>query len=68
MQMSQEKVAEVSYCYNSRDSRKIVRKFPFMEAAKFTDRDRTFLDVTPGKGLTLVLTPLPTTLSDESVY
>ena len=62
MQMAREEVAEVSYCYYSRDSREIVRKFPCLEAAKFTDRDRTifghsacgpartFLDVAPGKG------------------
>ena len=47
MQMAQEEVAEVSYCYYSRDSREIVRKFPCLEAAKFTDRDRTFWDVLP---------------------
>ena len=38
-------VGEVSYYYYSRDSREIVRKFPCMEVAKFTDRDLTFLDV-----------------------
>ena len=47
MQMEREEVAEVSYCYYSQDSRKIVRKFPCLEAAKFTDRDRTFWDVLP---------------------
>ena len=47
MQMAQEEVAEVSYCYYSWDSREIVRKFPCLEAAKFTDRDRTFWDVLP---------------------
>ena len=47
MQMAREEVAEVSYCYYSRDSREIVRKFPCLEAAKFTDRDRTFWDVLP---------------------
>ena len=64
MQMAREEVAEVSYCYYSWDSRKIVRKCPCMEAVKFTDRDWTFLggftrgpawtfsDVAPGKGLT----------------
>ena len=46
-QMAREEVAEVSYCYYSRDSREIVRKFPCLEAAKFTDRDRTFWDVLP---------------------
>ena len=62
MQMAREEVAEVSYCYYSRDSREIVQKFPCMEAAKFTDHDRTFwdvlpaalhkrLDIAPGKGL-----------------
>ena len=45
--MAREEVAEVSYCYYSRDSREIVRKFPCLEAAKFTDRDRTFWDVLP---------------------
>ena len=44
MQMAREEVAEVSYCYYSRE---IVRKFPCLEAAKFTDRDRTFWDVLP---------------------
>ena len=38
---------EVAYCYYSQDSREIVRKFPCLEAAKFTDRDRTFWDVLP---------------------
>ena len=47
MQMAREEVAEVSYCYYSRDSREIIRKFPCLEAAKFTDRDRTFWDVLP---------------------
>ena len=47
MQTAREEVAEVSYCYYSRDSREIVRKFPCLEAAKFTDRDRTFWDVLP---------------------
>ena len=47
MQMAREEVAEVSYCYYSRDSREIVRKFPCLEAVKFTDRDRTFWDVLP---------------------
>ena len=47
VQMAREEVAEVSYCYYSRDSREIVRKFPCLEAAKFTDRDRTFWDVLP---------------------
>ena len=47
MQMAREEVAEVSYCYYSQDSREIVQKFPCMEAAKFTDRDRTFWDVLP---------------------
>ena len=42
MQMAREEVAKVSYCYYSRDSHEIVRKFPCLEAAKFTDRDRTF--------------------------
>ena len=67
MQMALEEVAEVSYCYYSRDSREIVRKFPCLEAAKFTDHDRTFWDVlprgpartfsdvAPGKGLTYLL-------------
>ena len=52
-------VAEVSYCYYSRDSREIVLKFPCMEVAKFTDQTgrfacgpaRTFLDAAPCKGL-----------------
>ena len=44
MQMVQE---EVSYCYYSWDSREIVRKFPCMEAAKFTDRDWTFWGILP---------------------
>ena len=47
MQMAREVVAEVSYCYYSWDSREIVRKFPCLEAAKFTNRDRTFWDVLP---------------------
>ena len=47
MQMAREEVAEVSYCYYSRDTREIVRKFPCMEAAKFTDRDLMFWDVLP---------------------
>ena len=47
MQMTREEVAEVSYCYYSRDSLVIVRKFPCLEAAKFTDRDRMFWDVLP---------------------
>ena len=47
MQMAREEVAEVSYCYYSRDSSETVRKFPCLEAAKFTDRDRTFWDVLP---------------------
>ena len=47
MQMAREEVAEVSYCYYSRDSCEIVRKFPCLEAAKFTDRDRTFWDILP---------------------
>ena len=47
MQMAREEVAEVSYCYYSRDSREIVRKFPCLEAAKFTDPGRTFWDVLP---------------------
>ena len=47
MQMAREEVAEVSYCYYSRDSREIVQKFPCLEAAKFTDRDRTFWDLLP---------------------
>ena len=47
MQMVREEVAEVSYCYYLRDSREIVWKFPCLEAAKFTDRDRTFWDVLP---------------------
>ena len=47
MQMAREEAAEVSYCYYWRDSREIVRKFPCLEAAKFTDRDRTFWDVLP---------------------
>ena len=47
MQMAREEVAEVSYCDYSQDSREIVRKFPCLEAAKFTDRDRTFWDVLP---------------------
>ena len=62
MQMVREEVAEVLYCYYSRDSREIVQKFPCIEAAKFTDCDRmfrdvlpaalhTFSDVVPGKGL-----------------
>ena len=56
MQMAREEVAEVSYCYYSRDSREIVWKSPCLEAAKFTNRDQTFWDVlpvavAPGKGL-----------------
>ena len=47
MQMAREEVAEVSYCYYPRDSREIVRKFPCLEAAQFTDRDQTFRDVLP---------------------
>ena len=47
MQMAWEEVAEVSYCYYSQDSREIVRKFPCLEAVKFTDHDRTFWDVLP---------------------
>ena len=47
MQMAREEVAEVSYCYYSWDSREIVRKFPCLEAAKFTDGDQTFWDVLP---------------------
>ena len=47
MQMAREEVVEVSYCYYSRDSCKMVRKFPCLDAAKFTDRDRTFWDVLP---------------------
>ena len=47
MQMAREEVAEVSYCYYSQDSHKIVRKFPTLEAAKVTDRDRTFWDILP---------------------
>ena len=39
------KVAEVSYCYYSRDSHEIVWKFPCMEVAKSTHRDWTFWDV-----------------------
>ena len=42
MQIVREEVAEVSYCYYSRDSREIVRKFPCLEAAKFTDSDWMF--------------------------
>ena len=47
MQMAWEEVAEVSYCYCSRDSREIVRKFSCIGAAKFTDRDGMFWDVLP---------------------
>ena len=47
MQMAREEVAEVSYCYYSRDSSEIVQKFPCLEAAKFTDHNRTFWDVLP---------------------
>ena len=58
--MGREEIAKVSYCYYSWDSREIVRKFPSIEAAKFTDRDgtfwdsarsqvRAFSDVAPGK-------------------
>ena len=47
MQMAREEVAKVLYCYYSRESREIVRKFPCLEAAKFTDDDRTFWDVLP---------------------
>ena len=47
MQMAREEVAEVSHCYYSWDCREIVRKFPCLEAAKFTDRDQTFWDVLP---------------------
>ena len=45
MQMARMEVVEVSYCYYSRDSREIVQKFPCIEAAKLTDRNRTFWDV-----------------------
>ena len=70
MQMAQEEVTEVSYCYYSQDSREIVQKFPCMEPAKFTDCDqtfwdvlptalgRTFSDVAPGKGLNETLTQM----------
>ena len=47
IQMVRKEVAEVSYCYYSQDSHEIVRKFPCLEAAKFTDRGRTFWDVLP---------------------
>ena len=47
MQMAREEVAEVSYCYYSRDSCEIVCKFPCIEAAKFTDRDWTSWDGLP---------------------
>ena len=47
MQMAWKEATGVSYCYYSRDSREIVRKFPCMEAAKFIDGDRTFWDVLP---------------------
>ena len=40
-------VAGVSYCYYSRDSREIVRKFPCTEVVKFTDGDWMFWDVLP---------------------
>ena len=38
------------HCYCSRDSREIVQKFPCMERAKFTNRDRMFWDVLPWPG------------------
>ena len=41
MQMALEEVAKVSHCCYSRDSREIVRKFPCIDTAKFTDRDPT---------------------------
>ena len=47
MQMAWEEVAKVLYCYYSRDSCKIVWKFPYLKEAKFTNRDRTFWDVLP---------------------
>ena len=47
MQMAREEVVEVSYCYYSWDSRETVWKFPCLEAAKFTNRDRMFWDVLP---------------------
>ena len=37
MQMAWEEVAEVSFCYYSRDSCEILWKFPCLEAVKFTD-------------------------------
>ena len=45
MQNGVGEVAEVSYCYYSRDSREIVRKFPCMEVEKFTNHDQAFWDV-----------------------
>ena len=41
------KVAEVLYCYYSRDSCEIVRKLPGMEVTKFTNRNQTFWDILP---------------------
>ena len=47
MQNGVGEVVEVSCCYYSWDSREIVRKFPCMEVAKFTDHNRMFWDVLP---------------------
>ena len=63
VQMAREEVAEVSYCYYSRDSREIVRKFPCLGSSEvYRSRPdilgrsargpaRMFSDVAPGKGL-----------------
>ena len=45
--MAREEVTEVSYSYYSQDSHEIVRKFPCMEVAKFTNSDQTFWNVLP---------------------
>ena len=47
MQMAGEEVAEVLYCYYSWNSHAIVQKFPCIEAANFTDHNRTFCDILP---------------------
>ena len=70
MQMAREEVAKVSYCYYSQDSREIVWKFPCLEAAKFTDRGRTFWNVLPAapRGRFRTLHPAKGYLTKFSVW
>ena len=51
MQNGVGEVAEVSYCYYSRDSHEIVWKFLCMEVVKLTDRNWAFWDVLPAAPL-----------------